>query len=349
MPLIRRAIKLLADREMTPHLGLLKSTLLQLDSSFSERAYGAGSFRDFVEKLAKAGHVAVKGSDRSIYVELRETGEAADSAEPRGHERAHETAARSDRVPGLDTRPQQMGDNGGSGSAEDTAATPTPAPPPSAPETDGAEAAPRPGAADGLRVMIQAFSRTGATPRFPMYVRQLKHFLKAFDESFDERRYGFAGILDALRFGQREGLFRLDRDRQGGVRVHPGAQYQQLTQTSGAPSVLEAGAPSDTPRDAPPSPEAEIGIPQGDSSAPDQSPAESEPARVEAGTLPVDREIDAVPAGEAAPEVEPTPASRPSARKRATVRPRTAARPKKAAAAPTGVKKPTVRRRTKKD
>jgi uncharacterized LabA/DUF88 family protein len=77
MPLVRRAIELLADREMTPQLGLLKSTLLQLDSSFSERAYGAGSFRDFVEKLAKAGHVTVKGSDRSFYVELREAGEAA--------------------------------------------------------------------------------------------------------------------------------------------------------------------------------------------------------------------------------------------------------------------------------
>ena len=76
MPLIRRAIKLLADREMTPQLGLLKSTLLQLDSSFSERAYGASSFRDFVEKLAKAGHVALKGADRSFYVELREAGEA---------------------------------------------------------------------------------------------------------------------------------------------------------------------------------------------------------------------------------------------------------------------------------
>ena len=49
MPLIRRALKLFADREVIPQLGLLKSTLLQLDSSFSEREYGASSFRDFVE------------------------------------------------------------------------------------------------------------------------------------------------------------------------------------------------------------------------------------------------------------------------------------------------------------
>ena len=44
---------MLSEREVSPQLGLLKSTLLQLDSTFSERNYGAGSFRDFVEKLAK--------------------------------------------------------------------------------------------------------------------------------------------------------------------------------------------------------------------------------------------------------------------------------------------------------
>jgi len=37
VPLVRRALKVLADREVSPQLGLLKSTLLQLDSTFSER------------------------------------------------------------------------------------------------------------------------------------------------------------------------------------------------------------------------------------------------------------------------------------------------------------------------
>ena len=32
--------------------------MLQLDSSFSERAYGAGSFTDFIERLRKAGLTA---------------------------------------------------------------------------------------------------------------------------------------------------------------------------------------------------------------------------------------------------------------------------------------------------
>ena len=58
---------------MTPQLGLLKSTLLQLDSTFSERSYGAGSFRDFMEKLAEAGYVTLKQSERSVLVELTES------------------------------------------------------------------------------------------------------------------------------------------------------------------------------------------------------------------------------------------------------------------------------------
>ena len=49
----KRALKILADREVSPQTGLLKSTLLQLDSTFSERNYGASSFLDFVEKLAQ--------------------------------------------------------------------------------------------------------------------------------------------------------------------------------------------------------------------------------------------------------------------------------------------------------
>src|SRR6186713_3175313 len=59
IPLVHRALAVLTEREVSPQLGLLKSTLLQLDSTFSERSYGAGSFRDFVEKLARAGVLSV--------------------------------------------------------------------------------------------------------------------------------------------------------------------------------------------------------------------------------------------------------------------------------------------------
>src|SRR4051794_31371422 len=87
VPLVRRALKVLIDREVTPQLGLLKSTLLQLDSTFSERTYGAGSFRDFAQKLAAAGHVVVRESGRNVLVELADGG-------PGGAEEPRETGER---------------------------------------------------------------------------------------------------------------------------------------------------------------------------------------------------------------------------------------------------------------
>src|ERR687896_404311 len=74
LPLVRRALKVLSEREVTPQLGLLKSTLLQLDSTFSEREYGAGSFRDFMEKVAQTGAVSLKHAGRSMLVETIDDG-----------------------------------------------------------------------------------------------------------------------------------------------------------------------------------------------------------------------------------------------------------------------------------
>src|SRR5262245_1845918 len=73
LPLVKRALKVLTDREVSPQLGLLKSTLLQLDSSFSERDYGASTFRDFAEKLEQRGLVTLKHSGRTTIVELSDT------------------------------------------------------------------------------------------------------------------------------------------------------------------------------------------------------------------------------------------------------------------------------------
>ena len=72
MPLVKRALKVLADREVMPQLGVLKSTLLQLDSTFSEREYGVSTFRDFVQKLERAQQVTLRGDERSLLVELRD-------------------------------------------------------------------------------------------------------------------------------------------------------------------------------------------------------------------------------------------------------------------------------------
>jgi uncharacterized LabA/DUF88 family protein len=182
VPLVRRALKVLADREVTPQLGLLKSTLLQLDSTFSERTYGAGSFRDFAQKLASAGHVVLREAGRNVLVELSENGH---------------------------------------GPQDDGASRPAPV----ASEAPARESAPTAGsarAADGIREIRRLLQSSPKPPRWPMYVRQLKQFLRNVDASFDERKFGFETLGDLMRACQRDGLLRIERDRQGGMRIFPG-------------------------------------------------------------------------------------------------------------------------------
>ena len=200
VPLVRRALKVLADREVTPQLGLLKSTLLQLDSSFSERDYGVSSFRDFAEKLAEKGIVLLKHTGRSTLVELSEAGAAMADAAP---------APVSDTV-----------SNGGDGAPVPASSAPAGDVPvremaPRAPrEIDPATAA---AIAEGVELVRELLSDPPQPPRWPMYLRQIKQFIRASHPDFDDRKYG--SIVDLMRACQKEGLVKLERDRQGGLRV----------------------------------------------------------------------------------------------------------------------------------
>jgi hypothetical protein len=68
---VERALQVLERRAVQPQLGLLKSTMLQLDPAFSERAYGANSFSDFIDKLKKSDFVNVSGSGGRYIIERR--------------------------------------------------------------------------------------------------------------------------------------------------------------------------------------------------------------------------------------------------------------------------------------
>jgi uncharacterized LabA/DUF88 family protein len=368
MPLVRRALQLLADREMTPQLGLLKSTLLQLDSSFSERAYGSSSFRDFVEKLAKAGYVVLKGGERSVYVELRDSGDTATvapaalpapagpgPAEPYAHrggsERRHRDREGRNGGHGRDASRGPAPDQTTGEHAEAPADAPVAAPLGDEPAV--AEGVPRLSPMDGYRMMAEAFSRSGANPRFPMYVRQFKQFIKTFDEGFDERRYGFAGILDALRFAQREGLVRLDRDRRGGVRVHPGPQYLDLIKSPEAAPEADVLASIERSENGL-LPDADH-VPVEPALSVEEAPPAPGPPAFEPTATPTLAAPEAAPSeppGEPASEdtaaapVEPAPAPRGTARKRTGGR--AAPRAKKATPPGDAVKKRAPRPRAKK-
>jgi uncharacterized LabA/DUF88 family protein len=286
LPLVRRALKVLTDREVSPQLGLLKSTLLQLDSTFSERDYGASTFRDFTEKMAAAGYVKLKQVDRSLLVELKDQIE---------HQPAEEAEQR-EAIPA----------NG-----HDTEQMPGPPPPPPTPMQ----------AEEGVRAMQEAFQNSKITPHWPMYLRNVKQFIKNSSPTFDERRYGFHSFLEAVRSAQRAGLFRLERNRQGILRVFPGNQIAQLPRVT-APAVEEA-PPVEQPM-----------------VIEEQAPvAEIEPTFAAAPTELIEESEPAVappPAGEAQPEEKPGRKRRASPGiKRKTVAPRgksPAARTRKKAA-----------------
>jgi hypothetical protein len=66
--------------------------------------------------------------------------------------------------------------------------------------------------------------------RFPMYIRNMKQLLRQTEPGFDERRYGFSNLVDLLRALQRDGMLRLERDRQGALRVFQGSAWTQAPQ-----------------------------------------------------------------------------------------------------------------------
>jgi uncharacterized LabA/DUF88 family protein len=196
IPLVNRALQVLSEREVSPQIGLLKSTLLQLDSTFSERTYGAGSFRDFLQKLERAGVLRLYQGKGGWMVGPPD-GRAAEGAP--GDEGDLATA------PVVDTAETAAAE--GTGSAQ------------SAPVGERAGAAGTP--ADGLREFRQILG-TAEIRRWPMYLRNVKQILRQATPPFDEHAYGFGSLVDLLRAANKDGLLRVDRDRQGVIRVFQG-------------------------------------------------------------------------------------------------------------------------------
>jgi uncharacterized LabA/DUF88 family protein len=215
--IVKRALKVLAEREVSPQTGLLKSTLLQLDSTFSERNYGSSSFLDFTEKLSQAGLVILKTSGRSVMVELNPEFVESDA-------------------PAADTADLKVGTTSESEVVQAFRPADTPAPEVTASQSEGVAYV-----GDILK------KATGA--RWPMYIRNVKQIIRAADANFDERRYGFAGLMDLLRACQKEGFLRMERDRRGGLRVFPGAALQR---GPSSPSLPQADVAQDDARDGQP-------------------------------------------------------------------------------------------------
>jgi uncharacterized LabA/DUF88 family protein len=253
-PIVRRALKILSDREVSPQTGLLKSTLLQLDSTFSERNYGASSFLDFTEKLAHAGLVHLKTSGRSVMVELNPQFEDGETTE----QKAAAGAATADVPPAA---------------APEFVQPANPVSLPAATES----------AADGVRFVTEVLQKA-TSARWPMYIRNVKQLLRAADSTFDERRYGFGGLMDLLRACQRDSVMRLERDRRGGLRVFPGAALQRPIEAPSHP-VLQPAPTSDS------APDAVVDVEIDDGAGQPFAPVEVEPVEVNGNVIDTTAEL----------------------------------------------------------
>jgi len=219
LPNVQRALKVLAEREVSPQLGLLKSTLLQLDSTFSERDYGASSFLEFMQKMEEAGLIYLRKLDRGYRVEIPEM---AASGAPAAAFTSEEAAA-------------EPGETSGEAPAGGERAI----------SSDRALAT--------LRRAVEA--ETEKSPNRPLYLRHIRHGLRSVDKDFDERRAGFQGLTDLLHAAQREGWLSLQRDRNGVLRMfyHPLVQPVEVPEeippaegrVQAEPAQAEAAASTD--------------------------------------------------------------------------------------------------------
>ncbi len=212
--LVYRGLKVLADREVQAQLGLLKSTLIQLDSTFNERDFGASSFRSFMQKMADAQLLSVRQQGNSYVVEPLEREPPTPEAPADNSEARAEAGGESEAAP---LGSGEGGENGegseGEGEASEARAAVAVAMAPPAPPV-----ATRP-PEEALELLQRVLSPLRGTNPRPLYLRNVKQLLRAEAPSFDEQQHGFASLVDLLRAGQGQNWLRLQRDRRGALRV----------------------------------------------------------------------------------------------------------------------------------
>lgn len=217
---VQRALKVLSDRGVKPQLGPIKSTILQLDSTFSERDFGVSSFREFIQKLADKRLVSMKRIDQGYLVESNSDAEPdSESDESKEESTTSEETTTENETASV------------SSTASKSATAETPAVPASTEPIPPEE---------GLRLLGQAAvnlseKRSGK----PVYVRHLAQELRAIVGEFDESRFGFRTLTEMAHEAQKAGLLSMQRDRVGAWRVTAatGEKKAEGTSTDAMPAA----------------------------------------------------------------------------------------------------------------
>jgi hypothetical protein len=151
------------------------------------------SFRDFIQKLADAGYVNLKQVDRSLLVELKET-----------REEIRKEIQESPVMP-VEPSPPEIA---------------APIEQPSTPVQ----------ASEAIRVLQELLRESQSKAHWPMYLRTFKQFLRSLQPPFDERQFGLSSTYDLVRQAHRDGLLRVERNRQGILRIFPVERVPQAAQ-----------------------------------------------------------------------------------------------------------------------
>ena len=233
--LLDRTLNALEVRGVQPQLGLLKSTMQQLDPAFSERDYGVSTFSAFVKKLQDKGYVQLRQVDNHQVVERsgEDDGEAPEetAAPPKPSRRK-----RSRRSPRAETEPAPAADLDADLeppeplAVSDEPLEDEPPPPPEVELPDGPE---------GRLMRLLGPHRELLTMGIPQ--KEVVALIRAGDPDFDPRDLNFEDFADLLAFAEEKQLLESRLDARDSLRYFPGDDLIELPETPAADG--ERGGP----------------------------------------------------------------------------------------------------------
>ncbi len=266
IPLLDRALNALDVRGVQPQLGLLKSTMQQLDPAFSERDYGVSSFSNFVKKLVDNGYVNVRAVDNHQVVDRREDDESAEEAaadeetqareettsqeegQPR-EEQPRETRESRERESGGRSRRGRRGRGRGRGRQSDEAPAEASGRTEPAgrtrrePEEDDIAPPGNRKPREPLEFLTELLSPHRDLLSIGIPQREVAALIRAAEPNFSPLDLGFDDFADLLAFAEDHELLESRLDSRDALRYFPGAKLEELGggEAESSPEAREGG------------------------------------------------------------------------------------------------------------
>ncbi len=276
--LVQRAVDQMAKRRDVMRSDRLKQVMLDLDSTFDEKAIGFSKFSRFLTEAAQKGLLELKKLENGQY-EVAAGRNATGGSAPSGREGGRESSRRDGRN-GRDGRSRDSGRDAGRDAARESgreASREAPAPEslaevpaevesPGAPTSEGAPGAESAGAegasaapagdrAAAFALLVRAIDDLADEPGAGVRDSDVKRRMLALEGGFDESELGFAKFSHFLKQADEDGVVALSRGESGiyEVRVTGGvaAAEAPAAETSGARSPAGRGGRSESKASSP--------------------------------------------------------------------------------------------------